>query len=161
MVNSDGVNPHLVYAGPGTIVATAWSPNGEKIAYAMSVGIPLEYEIFTMDINGRNHIRLSEGLQGIGGSIDWSPDGRNLLIHAGPSGSKDIYKLDVNSGTAVQITHGGNNAGASYSPDGNYIVFNSLRNNDQADLYIMRSNGENQVQLTNDPEPDWGAQWIQ
>ncbi|MCE9647597.1 MAG: protein kinase [Chloroflexi bacterium] len=161
MVNADGVNPHLVYAGPDTVVATAWSPNGERIAYAMSVGIPQEYEIFTMDINGRNHIRLSEGLQGIGGSIDWSPDGTNLLIHAGPSDSKDIYKLDVNTGTAVQITHGGNNAGASYSPDGKYIVFNSLRNNDQADLYIMRSNGDNQVQLTNDPEPDWGAQWVQ
>ena len=41
----------------------------------------------------------------------------------------------------------------------NYIVFNSLRNDDQADLYIMRSNGDNQVQLTNHLEPEWGPQW--
>ncbi|MBK9210980.1 MAG: hypothetical protein IPL71_22950 [Anaerolineales bacterium] len=34
-----------------------------------------------------------------------------------------------------------------------YIVFNSLRNDDQADLYIV--DGSNQVQLTNHPEPDW------
>jgi Tol biopolymer transport system component len=160
MVNADGLNAHLVYAGSGTIVATAWSPDGEKIAYAMSVGIPQEYEIFTMDTQGKNHVRVSQRLKGIGGSIDWSPDGRSLLIYAGPFGDKDIFKLDIASGDATQVTNGGNNAGASYSPDGLYIVFNSLRNKDQADLYIMRSNGENQVQLTNDPQPDWGPQWV-
>ena len=159
MVNADGLNPHLVYAGKNTIVATAWSPDGEKIAYAMSLGVPQEYEIFTMDPNGKNHVRISQGLKGIGGSIDWSPDSKSLLIYAGAYGDKDIYKIEVADGSYTQITNGGNNAGASYSPDGLYIVFNSLRNDDQADLYIMRANGFNQVQLTNNPEPDWGAQW--
>ncbi|MBC7877935.1 MAG: serine/threonine-protein kinase [Anaerolineales bacterium] len=161
MVNADGLNPHLVYTGPNTIVGASWSPDGEKIAYAMSVGIPLEYEIFTMDTNGKNHVRLSEGLQGIGGSIDWSPDSKYLLIYAGPFEDKDIFRLDASTGDATQLTDGGNNAGAVYSPDGQYIVFNSLRNDDQADLYIMRADGENQVQLTNNPEPDWGPQWVQ
>ncbi len=161
MVNSDGLNPHQVYAGTDTIVATAWSPDGEKIAYAMSVGIPQEYEIFVMNTDGKNHVRVSEGLQGIGGSVDWSPDSKNLLIYAGPFGDKNIFKLEAKTRKATQITDGGNNAGASYSPDGQYIVFNSLRNDDQADLYIMRSDGSNQVQLTNHPEPDWGPQWTQ
>ncbi len=160
MVNADGLNPRLVYAGPNMIVATAWSPDGEKIVYAMSLGIPQEYEIFSMDANGRNHLRISQGLRGIGGSVDWSPDGSHLLIHAGPFGNKDIFRLDAASGNFVQLTKGGNNAGASYSPDGRYIVFNSLRNDDQADLYIMRADGSNQVQLTNHPEPDWGARWV-
>jgi Tol biopolymer transport system component/serine/threonine protein kinase len=161
MVNADGLNPHLVYAGTNTIVAVAWSPDGEKIAYAMSAGIPQEYEIFTMDANGKNHLRISQGLKGIGGSIDWSPDSKNLLVYAGAYGDKNIFSIAVPTGDYVQITDGGNNAGASYSPDGRYIVFNSLRNDDQADLYIMRVNGENQTQLTNDPEPDWGAQWTE
>jgi Tol biopolymer transport system component len=159
MVNADGLNPRLVYAGTNTIVATAWSPDGEKIAYAMSVGVPQEYEIFTMNIEGKNHVRISQGLQGIGGSIDWSPDSKSLLIYAGVYGDKNIFKIEVADGSYTQITDGGNNAGASYSPDGLYIVFNSLRNDDQADLYIMRANGENQTQLTNHPEPDWGAVW--
>jgi Tol biopolymer transport system component len=161
MVNADGLNPHLVYAGPGTIVATAWSPNGERIAYAMSVGVPQEYEIFTMNTEGKDHIRISQGLQGIGGSLDWSPDGKSLLIYAGPYNDKNIFKLEVADGAYTQLTDGGNNAGASYSPDGKYIVFNSMRNNEQADLYIMRVDGTNQVQLTNHPEPDWGPQWTE
>ena len=161
MVNADGLNPHLVYTGADDIVAVAWSPDGERIAYAMSVGVPQEYEIFTMDTDGKNHLRISQGLKGIGGSIDWSPDGKSLLVYAGAYGDKDIYKIDVATGDYTQITDGGNNAGASYSPDGRYIVFNSLRNDDQADLYIMRADGTNQVQLTNDPEPDWGPVWTQ
>lgn len=161
MVNADGLNPHLVYKGANTIVATAWSPDGEKIAYAMSVGIPQEYEIFTMDANGKNHLRVSQGLKGIGGSLDWSPDGKDLLVYAGLFGDKDIFKIEVATGNHTQLTDGGNNAGASYSPDGLYVVFNSMRNDDQADLYIMRVDGTNQTQLTNHPEPDWGAVWAQ
>jgi serine/threonine protein kinase len=161
MVNADGLNPHLVYTGADDIVAAAWSPDGERIAYAKSVGVPQEYEIFTMDTDGKNHLRISQGLQGIGGSIDWSPDGKSLLVYAGAYGDKNIFKIDVATGDYTQLTDGGNNAGGSYSPDGRYIVFNSLRNNDQADLYIMRSDGTNQVQLTNDPEPDWGPVWTQ
>jgi TolB protein len=148
-----------VYQGVRDIVAVSWSPDGERIAYAMSLGIPQEYEIFIMDANGRNHRRISERLRGVGGSIDWAPDGSHILIHAGPFGDKNIFKLDVNTGGYVQLTRGGNNAGASYSPDGRYIVFNSMRNNDQADLYIMRADGTNEVQLTSHPEPDWGAEW--
>jgi len=161
MVNADGLNPHLVYAGTDTIVAVAWSPDGERIAYAMSVGVPQEYEIFTMNTEGKNHVRISQGLKGIGGSLDWSPDSKNLLVYAGAYGDKNIFKIEAATGNYTQITDGGNNAGASYSPDGLYIVFNSLRNNDQADLYIMRADGSNQIQLTNHPEPDWGAQWAQ
>ena len=161
MVNADGLNPRLIYTGADDIVAAAWSPDGERIAYAMSVGTPQEYEIFTMDKDGKNHLRISQGLQGIGGSIDWSPDGKDLLVYAGVYGDKNIFKIDVATGNFTQLTDGGNNAGASYSPDGRYIVFNSLRNDDQADLYIMRADGTNQIQLTNDPEPDWGAVWTQ
>jgi serine/threonine protein kinase len=161
VVNADGLNPRLLYAGTNTIVGVAWSPDGGKIAYAMSIGNPQEYEIFIMDSNGKNHVRISQGLKGIGGSVDWSPDSKSLLVHAGPYADKNIFRIDAATGDFTQLTDGGNNAGAVYSPDGRFIVFNSLRNDDQADLYIMRADGENQQQLTNDPEPDWGAQWTQ
>jgi TolB protein len=159
VVNSTGLNPHMIYQGLNTIVSTAWSPDGSTIAYAMSRGVVNEYEIFLMDADGRNNRQVSKGMLGIGGSIDWSPDGRYLLIYAGPVGDKDIFRIDVATGESLQLTDGGNNAAATYSPDGTYIAFNSLRNDDQADIYIMKADGSLQRRLTNNPEPDWGPQW--
>lgn len=158
-VGLTGRKPSLLYAGPNTIVSADWSPDGDTIAFAMAVDQPNAYEVFLMNPDGTNVRQLTRGLQGIGGSLDWSPDGRYLLIYAGPPGDKDIFRIDVEAQTASQLTNGGNNAACSYSPDGQWIAFNSLRNNDQADLFIMRADGSSMRQITDNPEPDWQPQW--
>jgi TolB protein len=158
-VENTGENGKLLYAGPNTIVGADWSPDGKTIAFAMQVDKPNQYEIFLMGADGSNVRQLTRGLAGIGGSLDWSPDGRYLLIYAGPEGDKNIFRIDVEAKTAIQLTDGGNNAASSYSPDGQWIAFNSLRNNDQADIFIMRADGSGTRQVTNHPEPDWQPHW--
>jgi TolB protein len=158
-VDNTGKDPKLLYAGPNTIVAADWSPDGKTIAFAMAVDRPDAYEIFLMDPDAANVRQLTHGLEGIGGSLDWSPDGRYLLIYAGPPGDKDIFRIDVQARTASQLTDGGNNAACSYSPDGQWIAFNSLRNGNQADLFIMRADGSSMRRITDNPEPDWQPQW--
>ena len=158
-VDTTGENPDLLYAGPNTIVAADWAPMGNRIAFAMAVDQPDAYEVFIMDADGSNLRQLTRGLPGIGGSLDWSPDGKSLLIYAGAAGDKNIFLVNVDAETAVQLTNGGNNAASSFSPDGQWIAFNSLRNNDQADIFIMRPDGTDVRQVTNDPEPDWQPQW--
>ncbi|RPI91993.1 MAG: hypothetical protein EHM40_14240 [Chloroflexi bacterium] len=158
-VDNNGKNPDLLYAGPNTIVAADWSPAGDRIAFAMAVDQPDAYEVFLMDADGTDARQLTRGLPGIGGSLDWSPDGKSLLIFAGPSADKNIFLIDVDAETAAQLTNGGNNMACSFSPDGQWIAFNSLRNNDQADIFIMRPDGSDVRQVTNNPEPDWQPQW--
>lgn len=158
-VDNTGENSDLLYSGPNTIVAVDWSPDGQTIAFAMATEGPEIYEIFLMNADGSNVRQLTRGLPGIGGSVDWSPDSKKLLITAGPLGNKNIFLVDVAAETAAQLTNGGNNASSSFSPDGQWIAFNSLRNNDQADIFIMRPDGTDVRQVTNDPEPDWQPQW--
>ncbi|MBV6450945.1 MAG: hypothetical protein DCC56_12900 [Anaerolineae bacterium] len=158
-VDNTGENADLLYAGPNTIVAADWSPDGNTIAFAMAVDKPNEYQIFLMNADSSNVRQLTRGLPGIGGSLDWSPDGKYLLIYAGSEGDKNIFRVDVQGQTAAQLTDGGNNASAAYSPDGQWIAFNSLRNNDQADIFIMRPDGTGIRQVTSNPEPDWQPQW--
>jgi TolB protein len=158
-IDITGQNADLLYAAPNTIVAADWSPVGNRIAFAMAVDQPEAYEVFVMDADGANVRQLTRGLPGIGGSLDWSPDGKDLLIYAGLQGDKNIFLIDVDAQTAVQLTNGGNNAASAFSPDGQWIAFNSLRNNDQADIFIMRPDGTDIRQVTNHPEPDWQPQW--
>jgi len=158
-VDNTGENSDLLYAGPNTIVAADWSPDGNTIAFAMAVNLPNEYEVFLMGADGSNVQQLTNGLPGIGGSLDWSPDGKQLLIYAGPQGNKNIFLVDVQAKTAAQLTNGGNNAASSFSPDGQWIAFNSLRNNQQADIFIMRPDGSDVRLVVDNPEPDWQPQW--
>jgi TolB protein len=158
-VDTTGENADLLYAGPNTIVAADWAPMGNRIAFAMAVDQPDAYEVFVMNADGTELKQLTRGLPGIGGSLDWSPDGKSLLIYAGAPGDKNIFMVNVDAQTAVQLTNGGNNAASSFSPDGQWIAFNSLRNNDQADIFIMRPDGTDVRQVTTDPEPDWQPQW--
>jgi len=158
----NGEYPHSIYTGTNTIVATSWSPSGDRIAFAMAVNQQNSYEIFLLDVNNLNQPpqRITKGLPGIDGSLVWSPDAKNLLFCAGADKLKNIYRADINNEVPIQLTSGGfNNAAASYSLDGQFIVFNSLRNNINANLYIMRSDGSDEHQLTNDTEPDWQPQW--
>ncbi len=165
VMDANGENPRLLYggpnyAGPNTLVAAAWAPDNRTVALAMSENQLFEYEIFLFDTETLEAPRrVTYGLLGITGSVDWSPDGRYLLLSAGPPLDKDIFRYEIETGIFTQFTDGGNNNSATYSPDGEYIVFNSLRNNDQADLYIMRADGTDLKQITDNPEPDWQPQW--
>jgi TolB protein len=158
-VDNNGENADLLYSGPNTIVAADWAPVGHRIAFAMAVDQPDSYEVFIMNDDGTDVRQLTRGLPGIGGSLDWAPDGKHLLLYAGVPGDKNIFLVDVDAETAAQLTDGGNNAACSFSPDGQWIAFNSLRNNDQADIFIMRPDGTDVRQVTTDPEPDWQPQW--
>ncbi len=168
IMGNAGENPHAIYTGPlnnagqaNAIVGAAWSHDGNQIAFAMSVENNFSYQVFILNANQTTQAprQITNGAGDIGGSLAWSPDGKNILIYAGPVAAREIYRVDVATGAMTQLTLGGNNAAAAYSPDGQYIVYNSLRNNDQADLYIMRADGHSTRQLTNFPEPDWQPQW--
>lgn len=156
-----GKDPHLLYAGANTIVGAAWSPDGKTIAFAMSVDQANGYELFLLNASDPSQPpqRLTKAIEGVTGSIDWAMDGKSLLICMGPAGAKNVFRLDIATGMAFQLTFGGNNAAASYSPDGQYIVFNSLRNNGQADLFIILADGHSTRLLYDNPEPDWQPVW--
>jgi len=161
VMSNTGENPHAIYTGTKAIVGATWSRDGNQIAFAMSVENNFSYQVFILNAKQPSQPprQITHGEGDIGGSLSWSPDGSNILIYAGPVAAREIYRVDVATGALTQLTFGGNNAAAAYSPDGQYVVYNSLRNNNQADLYIMRADGHSTRQLTSFPEPDWQPQW--
>ncbi|MBI5934593.1 MAG: PD40 domain-containing protein [Chloroflexi bacterium] len=156
-----GENPRLLYLGPRKIVGADWSPDGKTIAFAMAAEQVNAYEIFLLNASDPTAPprRVTQAIEGVTGSLDWALDGKSLLLCMGPAGDKDVFRLDLATGNAIQLTFGGNNASASYSPDGQYIVYNSLRNDGQADLFIVRADGHSTRLLLDNPEPDWQPVW--
>jgi len=84
----------------------------------------------------------------------FSPDGSKLIFsHNAPGTSpfKDnIYTLDLATGNLSQLTDGGYNEHALYSPDGSRIVWMTTMGNSNrgTDYWMMNADGSNKVRLT-------------
>ena len=81
----------------------------------------------------------------------WSPDGTTLAYCADRNGNFDVYTIPADGcGPEVRLTDAeGLDDGPEYSPDGEWIWFNSVRTG-LMQVWKMRSNGTEQTQITFD-----------
>jgi TolB protein len=86
----------------------------------------------------------------------WSPDGRTLAYCAARGGNYDVYTIPVAGGAEQRLTEAeGLDDGPDYSPDGQYIYFNSERTG-LMKIWRMKADGSGQEQVTFDPDyADW------
>jgi len=85
----------------------------------------------------------------------WSPDGRFLVYTGGRDGAYNIFKIPVEGGEEVQLTHEESlDDGPEYSPDGRYIYFNSARTG-RMEIWRMKPDGSEQTQITSDELNNW------
>jgi TolB protein len=90
----------------------------------------------------------------------WSPDGKTLVFAAsrtvaGSPANWDIYAIPSNGGPEVRLTTApAREDGPEYSPDGQWIYFNSARTG-MMQIWRMRPDGSGQEQVTNDTYNNW------
>ncbi|MGE0127902.1 MAG: TolB family protein [Blastocatellales bacterium] len=90
----------------------------------------------------------------------WSPDGKMLAYCAERNGNYDIYTIPVEGGEEKRLTTAeGLDDGPDYSPDGQYIYFNSERTGPSETMQIwrMKTDGGEQTQITKDDYNNWFA----
>lgn len=91
----------------------------------------------------------------------WSPDAKWLvytggrILEAGQPEKWDIYKIPSDGGQEVRLTSStGLNDGPEFSPDGQYIYFNSTRTG-LMQIWRMRPDGSEQERVTYDDFNNW------
>lgn len=88
--------------------------------------------------------------------LTWTPDGRIVYSDFGDNNVTDLYLMNPDGGSPVQLTAnaGQDNAWPTVSADGRYIVFTSNRTSARArQIWRMDIDGRNQKQLTFGEEP--------
>jgi len=148
----------------------SWSSDGDTIAVSVNPraasGIYFPEEIYLMDLNGISQKQLTR-FASYNSHPSWSPNGEFIAFESYGSGESNIciIKADgsdqsclIRSTNTDSSPFYVNNLSPSWSPDGNYIVFSSNRDGDY-DLYIIRTDGTDLTQLTNEPGDETSPAW--
>src|SRR6266705_2997019 len=78
----------------------------------------------------------------------WSPDGKKLAFFRQLGNVRQVFVVDLASGTERQLTNQGSNAAAVWSPEGDKIAFWSGDEKGFGQLWVMNSDGTQKKQLT-------------
>lgn len=109
-IRSNGAGLQQIYKGD-EIQAHLWSPDGRKIAVTREIEMKKKdqkktYQQFELSIaDSTGHIESTifqydkEILD-----FDWSPDGQKIAVVTGPDSLKNVWKMDVATGTPVKVT---------------------------------------------------------
>jgi TolB protein len=87
-------------------------------------------------------------------------DDRKLLFVSNQDGDREIFLTNLKGENLKQLTHNNrDDYDASWSPDGQFILFTSNRDNGNSEVYIMAVNGSQQKNLSKSPGFDGQAHW--
>jgi TolB protein len=105
--------------------APAWSPDGQKLAMALSKdGNP---EIYVMNVLTRQLTRVTNHFA-IDHEPSWSADGSAIFFTSDRGGKPQIYQVTLASGQQERVTFDGDyNARGRVSPDGKSLVMLNKR----------------------------------
>jgi TolB protein len=165
-MNPDGSDVQQVGVVTGNnAMYPRFSPDGQQIAYMRaSTTAPLcewNWDVWVMDSDGSNQQQITNAL-GADLYPQWSPDGSELIYTSCRNFFYfNLYAYDTAAGTERQVTNWffWNEWGATYSPDGQFIAFNSAPVAGTADIYIMAAQGGEAGNLTQHSADDWNPTW--
>ena len=125
------------------------SPDGTRLVVSNGDG-----HIYTLPIEGGTPERVTEHTPSYWHG--WSPDGDTLAYIARRDDDQfDIYLIPVEGGEERTLAaHPAHEDGADYTPDGQYVYFNSDRAGN-FDIWRVRPDGTDLEQITSDDYEDW------
>ena len=165
-INADGSSVTRLTNDPGFDDSPAISPDGEQVIFLTARHDPdpkfpnLKYEIYGMDIDGKNLLRLTNTEAGEDHPA-WSPTGNRILFDADYDGDGfyEIYTMAPDGTDLTRLTSGeSNDQFADWSPDGDRIAFASDRNGNW-DIYVMDVDGTHVQPLTESPNWELFPAW--
>jgi len=158
VVNPDGSNPHALSQPRSNDSQPSWAPGGERLVFMNTTraGQPTLYWMYkdgTFDGSNPDQVTREQ----VATAPDWSPLG-DLVAYVVNQHILLVQWDQVGFGWVV-LTQRGPNADPDWSPDGQWIAFESWRDAANHDIYIMTSNGGQQIPLTDDPGQDYQPAW--
>lgn len=147
----------MVESGAGRLSDFVWSPQCDKIAYTSD-----GKELHIRNINGSDsHMLLKDSLHVLY-PTDWSRDGGKIVCFF--EGDDQKVKIGTVTSTGqVKFLISGNStefhSEPKISPDGNFIAFSQGLTGGNTDIFILSTDGNEKIRVTNHPGRDENPVW--
>ena len=158
VMEADGSNPRQVTrTSNGADRSAAWSPDGSQIVYYSDR--TEGRELYIVDVATGDEIRLTEN-EVYDGEPDWFGDELAFSSTRSSENTRsDICIMGSDGSNARCLTAlTGTEDDPSWSPDGDFLVFESGQAGN-FDIWIVRPDGSELRQITTDGGRDWSADW--
>ena len=163
-MNADGTNQTRVTNNTGNELNLDWSSDGTKLVFAGDRA-GSSYVIWVIDISGANERKLTAS-SSYEESATWSPDGSKIAFVGAPVAGRDIFIINPNGGSAINITNTPppfDEWQSAWSSNGQKLaVLKYNTNNGNADIITMNPDGSgisNIVQNLQNVYPYGGLTW--
>ena len=158
VANDNGSNARALSEPRSKDSQPSWSPGGDKLVF-MNTSRAGQNTLYWMykdgSFKGSNPDQVTRDQSAT--SPVWSPAGDLVAYILNQQIS--VVQWDQVGFGSVTLTQRGPNADPNWSPDGQWLTFESWRDAANHDIYIMTSSGGQQTRLTDDPAQDYQPAW--
>lgn len=145
----DGGEPSQLVAKGSMVTGVAYSPDGRRIAFAVSDGE--NAEIYVAQADGSGITKITDTKFFLNTSPTWSPDGKKIAFVSNRGGSPQIYMMGADGSSPKRVTFQGNyNTTPSWSPRGDIIAFTARDERNAFDIFTVNVDTQKVNRLTQD-----------
>ena len=138
LIDADGANPRKLVKGR----EPSFSPDGRRVVFTSSAFHDND-EIYLIDLDGSNRVRLTDNRRKFDWFAAWSPRGDRLAYNSEAFGGQElmIMRTDGKAQTRITIAEKTYEQEPAWSPDGKALAYAGKMGDDDYDIYVVGTSG--------------------